>query len=181
MMLYSTHQYQNQVSPNLHRATCHLSPVRPLPQEMNILLEALRLPKRHMPLPTLPPNTQHHSLPHPRPLLLLNLLYDRPKRMPYVPFHIRDRSSHEPLDVRKEEILCPEERCYLGYWRGAEDVWWKGFWRKVEEVGCFGHECSKVFGEGGVARGGFELFAAFDAVPVFGLASRLVDARIMKG
>src|ERR1700735_5043748 len=107
---------------------------------MNILRKNLCLSKRHVLLPTLPPNTKHHRLPPSRSLLLLNLLYHRPIHMPQIALRMRRRSSHELLHVRQEEILGLEEGRYLDDGCGAEDRRWEGLRSEVEEVSRFRHE-----------------------------------------
>ena len=168
----------NKVSPDSPRATYQLSPRHSLPQEMNIFLKALRLPKRHMPLLTLPPNTQHNRLPHARAFLLLDLLDDRAIRMSQIALHIGDSIRHEFLDIREEELLGAEEGCYLDYGSGAENSRREGFGSKVEEVRCFGQKRAEGSGEGSIARGGYELLVVFDTVPIFDLVRWLAASKI---
>jgi hypothetical protein len=80
----------------------HLNRLRLPPQQPNILLERLRLPKLHMRLFTRPPNRNHSSLPlH---TLILNFLVRNPIRTTHVPR--RARLFLQPL-ARFRRIALP--------------------------------------------------------------------------
>ena len=142
----------------------HLNRLRLAPQQPNILLERLRLPKAHMRLFTRPPNCNHSSLSlH---TLILNLLVRNPIRTTQIPrrrcllFQPLARFRRIALPVSPRLALAVKRRdlrhgcfkrcvqCAGGLEVDVEDVYGPGHdgraTLQVRRVGVRGDECFVV-------------------------------------
>lgn len=81
----------------------HLYRFRPIPQQMDALLEALSLPILHVHIHTIPPNEAHERLLFLS--LLLQLLHHPPMRLRNQPFRIHNRLLHEVLEILVVSLL----------------------------------------------------------------------------